>query len=76
MIEASISFRFSFASSILPTAHVARTGCHYEIKFEPKPRWSGELQCPSCGRVFKVSRIDNFVGRARNELCRSGSNSQ
>jgi len=34
--------------------------CDYRIDYDPKPDWSGTLKCPTCGKVFKVVRLNDF----------------
>jgi len=58
----SVLRKFRHEGVQLSLLRLARTGCQYEIKFEPKPRWSGELRCPNCGEMFNITRLDEFAG--------------
>jgi rubrerythrin len=34
--------------------------CGYKFEHSPKPDWDGRLRCPECGKVFKLTRLDDF----------------
>lgn len=35
--------------------------CGYEIDYSPKDDFDGDLRCPTCGKNFHISRMDDFI---------------
>ena len=35
--------------------------CKYEIQYEPKPGFQGNIHCPHCGHDFKIPVLTDYV---------------